>query len=63
MGVVILKRIRSPLLTTILVISIAIAILGIGTAPPILPSSFYGTVIVNGAFVADSAGSNVKLIS
>jgi PKD repeat protein len=40
-------------LTSIVVILIALTILGVGDAPPILPSSFYGTVMVNGAYISD----------
>lgn len=49
----ILKKIRNHTLITMVVISIAAAILGVANSPPILPSSFYGTVMVNGAYVSD----------
>ena len=48
-----MTRFRSQLLTTIVILLIALAIIGVGSTPPILPSSFYGTVMVNGAYVAD----------
>ena len=53
MGAVILKIFRPPLISTILIISIAASILGMSSAPPIHPSSFYGTVTLNGSYVAD----------
>lgn len=53
MGAVIPKIFRPPLIKTLLTISIAAAILGMSSAPPILPSSFYGTVTVNGSYIAD----------
>lgn len=49
----ILKKIRNHTLITMVVVSIAAAILGVANSPPILPSSFYGTVMVNGAYVSD----------
>ena len=53
MGMVILKKNIASLLTTVVVISFAAAIVGIGPPPPIMPSNFYGTAMINGAYVAD----------
>ena len=48
-----MKNNRYQFLISIVVILLALTILGVGNAPPILPSSFYGTVMVNGAYVSD----------
>jgi PKD repeat protein len=53
MGAVTLKKFSPPLITTFFIISIAVTLLGAGSAPPILPSSFYGTVMVNSTYVPD----------
>ena len=53
MGRVILKNNRYQFLISIVVILLVLTILGVGNAPPILPSSFYGTVMVYGAYVSD----------
>jgi PKD repeat protein len=48
-----LRNNRYQISISIVVILLAITILGVGNAPPIMPSSFYGMVLVDGAYVSD----------